>query len=134
MISWISVAIGISTSFMPRKLLLSSNNKFSTLSILAVISKWLLSYDWKFEIYSGFEFKPWRLCLLVYAIPGVIAMLWVLRFPESPRFMLSVSRNDEALEGLRWIYRTNKKSLDGFDVDQLTPEHSSLSGSSIKGV
>lgn len=99
-----------------------------------VISQWLLSYEWKFEIYSGFDFKPWRLCLLVYAIPGVIAILWVLRFPESPRFMLSVSRNDEALEGLKWIYRTNKKSLDGFDVDQLKPEHSALSRSTVKGV
>lgn len=99
-----------------------------------MISKWLLAYDWKFEIYSGFEFKPWRLCLLVYSIPGVIAMLWVLRFPESPRFMLSVNRSDEALEGLKWIYRMNKKSLNNFNIEQLKPEHNTLSGNSIKGM
>lgn len=72
--------------------------------------------------------------MLVYAIPGVIAMLWVLRFPESPRFMLSVNQNDEALEGVRWIYRTNKRNLNDFDIDQLKPEHSVMNGSSIKGV
>lgn len=48
--------------------------------------------------------------------------------------MLSANRNDEALEGLKWIYRTNKKSLKDFDVDQLKPEQSALSGTSIKGM
>lgn len=95
---------------------------------------WLLSYDWEFELYSGYLFKPWRLCLLVYAIPGVLAFIWILRFPESPRFMLSVNRNDEAFEAVKWIYRVNKGNLNGFNVEELKAEINPYSGGSIKGV
>ena len=37
---------------------------------------WILSYDFKFELYEGYSFRPWRLCLIVYAVPGIIGGRW----------------------------------------------------------
>lgn len=104
------------------------------MKLSVVLAMWLLSYDWAFELYPGYEFKPWRLCLLTFAIPGVIAAIWMLRLPESPRFLLSVGRSEEAMEAVRWIYRTNKGNLNGFGVEQLKAEMNPYSGGSVKGM
>lgn len=48
--------------------------------------------------------------------------------------MLSVNRNEEALEAVKWIYYTNKGNLDGFNVDELKSEYNPYSGGSVKGL
>lgn len=70
---------------------------------------WILSYDWKIEIYEGFLFRPWRLLLFVYALPGIISGIWLLiRLPESPKFYLAINENEKSLEVLRWMFKVNK--------------------------
>lgn len=97
---------------------------------------WILSYEWRFELYEGYEFRPWRLLILIYVIPGVIGGLWLFRMPESPKYMLAQGRNDEALEVVRWMYRTNKgkRSHDDLRIGKLKSEASELSGKTYKGV
>jgi hypothetical protein len=104
---------------------------------ITVVAIWILSYTWKFEIYPGYEFRPWRLLLLTYAVPGVLAFLWVLRLPESPRYLLTMKRDDEALEIVKWIYMRNKGEIDTsrIEFEGLKPEaNSDLSGKSVKGM
>lgn len=74
-----------------------------------MLAFWILSYDWSFEVYEGFIFKPWRLLLLTYTIPGILgSLILLLKLRPSPKFLLSVKRDFEALEILRWLYRENK--------------------------
>ena len=49
----------------------------------------------------------WRIFLAVCAIPEISAFLALSWFPESPRFLLSKGRDEEALEVFRKIYSLN---------------------------
>lgn len=97
---------------------------------------WILSNDWKFEIYSGFIFRPWRLLLLTYCIPGIFGAFWLLRLRESPRFLLTIRRDEEALEIVNWIYCLNKKkpNANDFQLDGLKPELNESSSNVGKGL
>lgn len=97
---------------------------------------WILSYEWRFELYDGYEFRPWRVLLLIYVTPAILGGLWLYKFPESPKYLLSVNRDEEALEIVRWMYRTNKgkDSHDDLRIGKLTSEASIASGRNYKGV
>lgn len=112
-------------NFIERNLFLSS-----------VLAMWILSYDWQFELYNGYLFRPWRLLLILYAIPGIVGGVWLLWLPESPKFLLSVNRDEEALEIVRWMYRTNKgqKNNDGMTFGKLESEASEASLRNEKGM
>jgi hypothetical protein len=93
----------------------------------------ILPYKWHFIIYEGCEFRPWRLTLFIYSIPGIIAGLWIYHLPESPKFLLSVNRNQEALDIVKWIYRMNNGTKVEFDILKLKPETQG-NGNSLKGM
>lgn len=86
---------------------------------------WILTYNWCFELFSGYFFKPWRLLLLIYALPGVIGGIWLYTMPESPKYLLSQGRDGDALNIVRWVYRVNKGKLsnEGFEIEKLLPEN-----------
>lgn len=96
---------------------------------------WILSYHWHFELYDGFQFKPWRLLLLIYTFSGVIGGLCLLTFPESPKFLLTQNQHDEALDIIRWMYRKNKgkSSHDDFSIGKILPEPDMIAGNNYKG-
>lgn len=50
--------------------------------------------------------------MIVYALPGVIALLWLINFKESPRFLLSRHQHDKAVDVIRWVMKTNQRSGD----------------------
>ena len=85
---------------------------------------WILSYEWTFSVYGDIVLKPWRAILLIYAAPGIIGGIGLYFYPESPKFMLSVGKRDEALKTVKWIYKTNRHVKNDFDfeVKQLAPE------------
>ncbi|XP_014297516.1 synaptic vesicle glycoprotein 2B isoform X1 [Microplitis demolitor] len=56
---------------------------------------------------STFNLTPWRVFLIVCSIPELAAFIALSWFPESPRFLLSKGRDDEALDVLRHIYHLN---------------------------
>lgn len=97
---------------------------------------WILSYDWRFELYDGYEFRPWRLLVLIYATPGVIGGLFLYKLPESPKYLLSQDRGKEALEIVQWIYRTNKgeKSHEGLRIGSLISEAGATPENKHKGL
>lgn len=70
----------------------------------------ILSFNWVFEIYPGYYFRPWRLLMLVYTAPGIIAAFWLLRLQESPRFLLMKGMHDKAVAVMQWIRKTNGKA------------------------
>ncbi|XP_045467528.1 synaptic vesicle glycoprotein 2B-like isoform X2 [Harmonia axyridis] len=74
---------------------------------------WLiLPHGWRMEIEMlDLEFRPWRLLLIVYALPSLLFLLMLLILPESPKFLMTQGKTNEVLEILKTMFRVNK----GFD-------------------
>lgn len=54
-------------------------------------------------------YKPWRLLIVVLALPSGIGAVAIYFFCESPKFLFNSGRSDEALEVLRHIYKVNHR-------------------------
>uniref|UniRef100_A0A182PJC9 Major facilitator superfamily (MFS) profile domain-containing protein n=1 Tax=Anopheles epiroticus TaxID=199890 RepID=A0A182PJC9_9DIPT len=68
----------------------------------------------------AFTYNSWRIFLLVCSIPSFIVAALLLYLPESPKFLLSQGKIDEALAIFRGIYVTNTgKSKDQYPVREL---------------
>lgn len=69
---------------------------------------------------NGFVYNSWRIFLLVMSIPSFIVALLLLLLPESPKFLISRGRHDDALEVFRGIYLMNTgRSKELYPVKQL---------------
>lgn len=81
-----------------------------------------INQEWSFYIeLLGFAYKPWRLFLVICAIPNVICIL-VLSFviPESPKFTFARGDEEATLKILRKIYCMNTgKSAQSFEVKSI---------------
>ncbi|CAG9785740.1 unnamed protein product [Diatraea saccharalis] len=67
--------------------------------------------------FGTYEFRSWRLLCVVYALLLILAAGLLSFGPESPKFLVSQGKHDEALEVLRTMYAANKgKSRDDFPV------------------
>lgn len=69
------------------------------------------------------DFRPWRLLLLAYTLPGFLSALMLMTFKESPRFFMSQGREEEALKVLQWIYVKNtREDIEYYPVKKLVSE------------
>ncbi|XP_046404799.1 synaptic vesicle glycoprotein 2B-like isoform X2 [Ischnura elegans] len=55
----------------------------------------------------GFRYNSWRIFIAVAALPSVLSISAIYYFPESPAFLLTKGRHDEALEVFKHIYHFN---------------------------
>lgn len=101
--------------------MLSFMAAFWTIGNLLVASMAWLIIPSKLGIYSdGFVFNSWRLFLMICAVPSFLVGILLLYLPESPKFLLSCGRFEEALAILRGIYVTNTgKDSDSYPVKEL---------------
>lgn len=81
----------------------------------------LLPQSWSFEIpVFGVMFRPWRLLMIVYALPSLLSALCVYFLPESPKYLLTQGRKEEVLQILRNIFSINTgKPSDEYPVSEL---------------
>lgn len=56
---------------------------------------------------TEFVYNSWRIFLLLCAVPSFIVAILLMYLPESPKFLLSCGRFEEALAIFRGIYVTN---------------------------
>lgn len=56
---------------------------------------------------ESFTYNSWRIFLLICAIPSFIVAVLLFFLPESPKFLLSRGRVDEAMEIFKSIYSVN---------------------------
>ncbi|KAK0075133.1 hypothetical protein PV326_011854, partial [Microctonus aethiopoides] len=69
---------------------------------------------------ATFIYNSWRIFLLICAAPSFIVAGLLLLLPESPKYLLSRSRYDEALNIFRGIYAINTgNSRDSYPVKEL---------------
>jgi len=66
--------------------------------------------DLRRELIPGvLYYTSWRLFLLVSAVPSIIAGLAFTFFPESPKFLMSKGRTNEAIASFQRIYSINSR-------------------------
>ncbi|XP_063383439.1 synaptic vesicle glycoprotein 2B [Cydia fagiglandana] len=72
---------------------------------------------------NGFVYNSWRIFLLVMSLPSFVVAALLFLLPESPKFLISTGRHEDALEVFRGIYVMNTgKSKDQYPVKQLLVE------------
>lgn len=94
---------------------------FWTIGIIALpLIAWLIiPLDFKI-VGNKFLFSSWNLFVAICAIPSLAIGIWLFFFPESPKFLIEVGENDEALEVLRNMYYHNTgNSPDDFPIRSL---------------
>lgn len=78
----------------------------------------------------GFVYNSWRIFLLICALPSFVVAALLFLLPESPKFLLSKGRNEEAMEIFRKIYHINT----GNDKDHYPVKHLILDDSFCKEI
>lgn len=70
---------------------------------------WLvINQDWSLPIpFFDYVYKPWRLYIVVCAMPSLLCSLAFLFLPESPKFVLGQGNQAEAIKILEQINRWN---------------------------
>lgn len=86
-----------------------------------------LNFSYYFPILD-IHFNSWRVLALIFAFPSFISVVGVACAFESPKYLLSVGKEEEALKVLRSIYVLNKKkSAEDYPVDMLVLEEDNMS-------
>ncbi|CAB3226961.1 unnamed protein product [Arctia plantaginis] len=96
---------------------------------MAVIAYPVLQFKFSYYIpVLDIQFNAWRVLCLIFAFPCLISVLGATFIFESPKYLLSIGREKEAVEVLRRIYVMNTgKSGDTFEVDAVYLEEDSES-------
>lgn len=83
----------------------------------------LVIFNWESSLYVpglNIVYKHWRLFIVVCTTPGFICGLLLFILPESPKYLLSIGQDEEALRVLKKIYYENSgKPKDTFPVKQV---------------
>jgi len=66
---------------------------------------------------NGGEFSPWRIFVLICSFPSLLSVILIYFLPETPKFLISKKKFDEARQVFRRIYCLNtSKNVDTFPV------------------
>lgn len=71
---------------------------------------WLIipmQWEWYIYIFGGIKILPWRIYLMLSSLLNGINLICLYRLPESPKFLLSMNRKEDALNVLRAMYSIN---------------------------
>lgn len=109
-----------------RDVVLSITNalQISGSALVPLIAWGILPLDFRID-FGAYLFRPWRLLSMIYATIFLIAAGLLAFGPESPKYLVSQGKMDEALKVLQGIYAGNKKkSPDDFPIKRLdAPPH-----------
>ncbi|KAL0881336.1 hypothetical protein ABMA27_001217 [Loxostege sticticalis] len=102
-------------------LILTSTVFLSCNGVMAVIAIPVLPLKFSYYIPAlGIHFNSWRLLNLIFCSPCAISAFGLLFAFESPKYFMSVGKEDEALKVLRSMYViNNKKSGEEYPVKSL---------------
>ncbi|XP_014272096.1 synaptic vesicle glycoprotein 2B isoform X2 [Halyomorpha halys] len=89
--------------------------------VLPAMALVILPLDVYIPIFDVLVFTSWRLYILLILIPLSLAMLLLSKLPETPKFLYSIGKHEEALDVIRSIYAGNKKkNKDEFPISSLS--------------
>ncbi|XP_032451632.1 synaptic vesicle glycoprotein 2B isoform X2 [Nasonia vitripennis] len=82
----------------------------------------IIPQDWSFSI-GNYIIRSWQIYLIFCGVPILFGTTCLSFFPESPKFLMSQGRNDEALEVFKTIYSVNSgKSKESYPIQFLENE------------
>lgn len=82
-----------------------------------------IDQDWYFYVpIIDILYKPWRLFILICGLPSLFSGLALIKMPESPKFILSQGKSDEAIQILRRMYCINTGNEKEEFIVELVPE------------
>lgn len=76
-------------------------------AIIPLIGWVLIRQEFSLQITESFTMLPWRFQILVQFVPGIACLLLVKFLPETPKFLVSVHKENEALKTLQWMFVKN---------------------------
>lgn len=81
---------------------------YSSASIIMPMLAWLVLPQ-QFDVLklNPIELNSWNLFLFFCAFPSIISTIAFVFLPESPKFLMTSGKNEEALEVFRTIYSYN---------------------------
>ncbi|XP_055551438.1 synaptic vesicle glycoprotein 2B-like [Wyeomyia smithii] len=82
---------------------------YSIANVLLPSLAWvIIPQEWDFQLIGGsFAIHSWQIFLAVCCIPSLLSGTSVIFLPESPKFLMSKGRNQQALAVFRTLYRHN---------------------------
>lgn len=99
---------------------------FGVFCILLPVIAWLvINQEWAFYIpIIDVMFRPWKLYLVVCSLPSLLSYLALIILPESPKFVLSHGKQQEAIDILEKINRWNNggKSAKPLNIGEIHEE------------
>lgn len=91
--------------------------------LLPIIAYFILPLDIKYNFRNIFAITPWRVFLLILAIPDLLVGLWFIRLPESPKYYMARGYPKKALAVLQKMYSANYgKCREFFPVKNIISE------------
>ncbi|XP_043259297.1 synaptic vesicle glycoprotein 2A-like [Colletes gigas] len=91
-------------------------------NIMTAGMAWLIiPQTWSIVLWDGaFVYNSWRIFLSLCGIPILIGVGCLSFFPESPKFLMSQGRNEDALKVFKLIYRLNTgRSAQEYPISRL---------------
>ncbi|XP_046420454.1 synaptic vesicle glycoprotein 2A-like [Neodiprion fabricii] len=68
----------------------------------------IIPQSWTLTFFDGaFVFNSWRIFIFVCSMPAFMAFAALLYFPESPKYLMTQGRNDEAMAVFQRMYAMN---------------------------
>ncbi|XP_049535311.1 uncharacterized protein LOC125950949 isoform X1 [Anopheles darlingi] len=97
---------------------------YSAANMLLPAMAWLIiPQSWDLDIGNGtFVIHSWQIFLAVSCLPGVLSGTCVLFLPESPKFLMSKGRNEQALAIFRRLHTINTGGRQEFPIKVLEDE------------
>lgn len=81
---------------------------FMPLSVVyqPAIGLFIMPQTWQFDIF-GIVFKTWRIFIMCNSSILAAAFVATMYMPESPKYLLAMGKQSEALDVLRMVFRVN---------------------------
>ncbi|CAH1105959.1 unnamed protein product [Psylliodes chrysocephalus] len=97
---------------------------FSIGNLIIPLMSWaILPRHWDFKIFNYFEFHSWNVFLLMCTLSTFLSSLVYTFIPESPKFLMTAGRNDEALRIMQKVFSVNTgKPMEEFPIKALEEE------------
>ncbi|XP_023021415.2 synaptic vesicle 2-related protein [Leptinotarsa decemlineata] len=90
--------------------------------LLPVLALIILPVQMNFNI-GNLEFHSWNIYLMVSALPALASGLAFIFLPESPKFLMAMGKNEEALEVFQRVYRINTgRPMETYPIKNLVDE------------
>lgn len=80
--------------------------------------------EWDFSLFDGkLAIHSWQIFLAVCCLPSLLSGACCMFFPESPKFLMSKGRNEQAMAVFRTLYALNTgRSREDYPVKELVDE------------